>query len=212
MLQIELQGETICLLPEKAIYWLAQKAIIVADLHWGKTGHFRKHGIAIPVNTQVNDEIRLAGIIQQYKAERLIVAGDLFHSVHNNEVESFGHWRDSHPDLQIDLVIGNHDILDSSLYTKWNIALHQEILNIGPFTISHDNIETADGFVLHGHVHPSVKLVQNRHMGIKLPCFCQTAGKMLLPAFGDFTGSKLQEIEAHQHIYVITETEVIQWK
>lgn len=212
MLQIELQGETICLLPEKAIYWPAQKSIIVADLHWGKTGHFRKHGIAIPVNTQINDEIRLAGIVQQYKAERLIVAGDLFHSVHNNEVESFGHWRDSHPDLQIDLVIGNHDILDRTLYTKWNIKLHQEVLSIAPFTISHDDIDDSAEFILHGHVHPCVKLMQNKHMGIKLSCFCQTANRMLLPAFGDFTGSKQQEIEAHQHIYVITETEVIQWK
>ncbi|OSZ78645.1 hypothetical protein CAP35_10465 [Chitinophagaceae bacterium IBVUCB1] len=213
MLEISLQGETIYLLPEKAIYWPAQNAIIVADMHWGKTGHFRKHGIAVPVNTQIHDEIRLAEIIRQYSASHLIVAGDLFHSVHNKEVESFGYWRGKHPDLAISLVVGNHDILDEKLYTDWGIALHTDILNIATFTISHDAVTNADGFVLHGHIHPAVKVAHNNNrMGLRLPAFCMDANRMVLPAFGDFTGSKLLEMNNFQHIYVVADTAVIQWK
>ena len=52
MLEIELEGEKIALLPERALYWPAQHTLIVADLHWGKAGHFRKNGIAIPAQAQ----------------------------------------------------------------------------------------------------------------------------------------------------------------
>lgn len=213
MLEINLQGETICLLPEKAIYWPAQKAIIVADMHWGKTGHFRKHGIAVPVNTQINDEIRLADIIRRHGAEHLIIAGDLFHSVHNNEVESFNYWRSKHPDLQISLVVGNHDILDVEQYTKWGIGLHTDTMHKHPFIISHDFVDSTEDFVLHGHIHPAVKVAhKNNRMGLRLPAFCMDANRMILPAFGDFTGSKLLEMNNFQHIYVVAETAVIQWK
>ena len=52
MLNINLKGEAITLLAERGLLWPVQKALIVADLHWGKAGHFRKHGIAVPAKTQ----------------------------------------------------------------------------------------------------------------------------------------------------------------
>ena len=45
---IELQGEELILTNKRAMYWAAQKALILSDLHVGKTAHFRKHGIPIP--------------------------------------------------------------------------------------------------------------------------------------------------------------------
>jgi len=43
-----LLNQDLLLLPQKAIYWQQQKALIVADVHFGKVGHFRKAGIAVP--------------------------------------------------------------------------------------------------------------------------------------------------------------------
>lgn len=212
MLDIILQGEQIKLLAEKAIYWPAQKTLIVADLHWGKSAHFRKHGIAIPGNTQTHDELRLAKLISTYDIERLIVAGDLFHSRHNKEVDIFSHWRSLHHGLHIDLVTGNHDILPQEKYLSWNLQLHSEGLQAGPFLVMHDIPGNCDTFCIHGHVHPALRISGKGNQSIKLSCFCEDAHRFILPAFGQFTGTHLLDASEHKHLYIIADETVMKWK
>jgi DNA ligase-associated metallophosphoesterase len=211
MLQISLQGEEMALLPQRALYWPAQKTLIVADLHWGKSGHFRKHGIAIPGSTQTQDEIRLATLVREYAIERLIIAGDLFHSRHNKEVDLFTHWRNAHSSLHIDFVTGNHDILAPELYDNWNLSIHHEGLQAVPFYIAHDEAADCGSFCIHGHIHPAVRITGKGRASIKLSCFAQDANRLILPAFGEFTGNYLLEPSHHRHIYVIAGSEVVKW-
>ena len=214
MLEIDLERERLLLLPERAIWWESVKTLIVSDLHWGKSAHFRKHGIAIPADTQDKDELRLAGLLRAYNAERLIIAGDMFHSKTNNQVEIFSHFRDAHKSVHIDLVIGNHDILKSDQYDKWNLAQHQDCFNVGPFCIAHDMIEDSERFVLHGHVHPSLRIKSkgSNQPTIKLCCFAEGKDRMILPAFGHFTGTHEVEAKDYRHLYLIAENKVIKWK
>lgn len=210
---IHLQGETIYLLPEKAIWWPAKKAIIVSDLHWGKTAHFRKHGIAIPAQVQTADEIRLANVIQQFSAEHLIIAGDLFHSRHNNEVAAFAHWRNAHAHIRVTLVTGNHDILAQEHYASWQMEVHREGFNIGPFIIKHDMSDDCKQFCIHGHVHPAVVIKGPGHTGsMRIDCFATDARRLILPAFGRFTGKYVLDTDAFDHIYLATGKEVMQWQ
>gem|GEM_PF-6533221 len=44
---------------QRSIYWKDQKTLILSDLHLGKAAHFRKHGIAIPMDTAITDLTRL---------------------------------------------------------------------------------------------------------------------------------------------------------
>jgi len=213
MMTIQLQGETLYLLPEKAIWWPAQKAIIVSDLHWGKTAHFRKHGIAIPAQVQVADEIRLATVIRHFSAEQLIIAGDLFHSRHNNEVAAFSHWRNAHTDLHITLVTGNHDILGREHYASWQMEVHHESLTIGPFIIKHDMSDDCEQFCIHGHVHPAIMIKGPGHTGsMRIDCFAIDANRLILPAFGRFTGKHVLDPDSFKHIYLATGKEVMQWQ
>ena len=46
--RIELCGQELELLPQKAIYWKDRNCLLIADLHLGKSTHFRKNGIAVP--------------------------------------------------------------------------------------------------------------------------------------------------------------------
>lgn len=211
MLSIQLQGEEIQLLAERALHWPAQKTLIVADLHWGKTAHFRKNGIAIPGASQQQDEIRLAQLIRQYNVERLVIAGDLFHSKGNNEVDSFSHWRTMHTSLHIDLVTGNHDILPAEKYLSWNLNM-ADGLNISPFFISHDVPKTCDSFCIHGHIHPAIRITGKGNQAIRLSCFCEDEGRLILPAFGQFTGKYTLNADDHKHLYVIADTTVMKWK
>jgi len=213
MLPIELRGEILQLLPERAIYWEKEKTLIVSDLHWGKTAHFRKNGIAIPVRAQNNDELRLAKLLRELKIERLIVAGDLFHSKNNREIEIFSHFRTHHQHLHIDLVIGNHDILGEAHYNGFQLEQHNDCLTVGPFCIAHE-MTASEHFVIHGHVHPAVVLKSKgyKQPSVKLCCFAQDKQRMILPAFGKFTGTYLLAPENFQHLYLIAENSVIQWK
>ena len=44
----QLCDQKLWLSAERCIFWEEQSALIVSDLHLGKTGHFRKAGIAVP--------------------------------------------------------------------------------------------------------------------------------------------------------------------
>ena len=58
--------------PERIMFWEKQKALIIADLHIGKTGHFMKSGIPVQQNVFKEDLQRLFTKILFFKAEKLI--------------------------------------------------------------------------------------------------------------------------------------------
>jgi len=61
--------------------------LIISDLHFGKTGHFRKSGIAVPQGVYKEDLQRLVSQIQYFQPSQLIIVGDFFHSQLNKELE-----------------------------------------------------------------------------------------------------------------------------
>lgn len=211
-MEIDLAGERVTLLPQKALWWPAQKTLFIADVHWGKAGHFRKHGIALPRKTGQADDARLAALVRNFGAEQLVIAGDLFHSADNAEVENFTHWRAAHPDLRIHFVMGNHDILPHDRYAGWGLEVHPATLSLGPFYISHDDSKDVDKFLIHGHIHPGVKMYGRGREGLSLACFAQDGHRMILPAFGSFTGCYYLHQSDFRHLYGVGDEAVIQIK
>src|SRR6201996_1086965 len=122
-LDFHLHEQDLVLIPQKAIYWKQEKALIAADVHLGKVGHFRKAGIAVPRDMEQSDLAILSDLIFQYQPERIIFLGDLFHSDMNADWDWFILWRSQFPKLEIILIRGNHDIIDDSHYDKLNIRL-----------------------------------------------------------------------------------------
>jgi DNA ligase-associated metallophosphoesterase len=212
MTEILLQDERLFLLPERAVWWPAQKAILLSDLHWGKSAHFRKHGIPMPGSTQVKDSNKLAELVQRFGAERMIVAGDFFHSKHNKEVDDFGTWREAHSSLHIDFILGNHDILPTKYYDEWHLQVHKEGLLVNDIYIAHDLEDDTEHFTIHGHIHPGMRVHGLGRQGFSLPCFCVNEKCMVLPAFGQFTGCHLIDEKAYKNVYLIGDGKVIQWK
>ena len=60
--------------PERTIFWEDEKALILSDSHFGRTGHFRKSGIGVPQSVYKEDLHKLFALIQHYKPEQLIIA------------------------------------------------------------------------------------------------------------------------------------------
>jgi DNA ligase-associated metallophosphoesterase len=205
-------GETVFLLPQKVLWWPAAKTLIVADVHWGKAGHFRRHGMAIPARATARSEERLTEVVALTHPEKVIFAGDLFHSEHNAEVAAFADWAARYPHIELHLVLGNHDILGTDFYEKCRLQIHLESLFMPPFIIAHDALSTAGGLVIHGHIHPGIKLHGAARQTIAVPCFALDKKRLILPAFGAFTGCFWLQKPAFLELYAVGDEEVIRVK
>lgn len=198
------------------MFWEEQNIIILADLHLGKTGHFRKAGIPVPEGANKADLQRLIAQIFFFKADRVIIVGDFTHSTTNRELELFKKWRNDFPLFQFDLVKGNHDILEDHWYIETDISIHKKELVIGDFCFRHET-KTSDplaespsgSFVFSGHVHPGIRISGRGRQALRLPCFYFSKNHCILPAFSKFTGTYKVEPKKGEIVYAITGTELI---
>ena len=189
--QFELMEESLCLSADRCVYWENEKALIVSDLHFGKTGHFRKAGIAVPQTVFKEDIQRLVALLQYFQPSSLIVVGDMFHSHANRELDLFSKWRKDVPLLHIHLVKGNHDILQKNWYRDTGIELHDSMLSVGKFCFQHDIGDCAGDeqrYVFSGHIHPGITINGLGKQTLRFPCFYFSNSFCVLPAFSHFTG------------------------
>jgi DNA ligase-associated metallophosphoesterase len=212
LLKHTVKGQALCLSPDRCIFWEEQKALIVSDLHFGKTGHFRKSGIAVPQTVYKEDIQRLMHLLQFFKPEQLIVVGDFFHSHANKELDLFLKWRADIESLNIILVKGNHDILKSAWYQQAGIIVKEDCFTMEPFTFVHD-LESCDyqegQYLLSGHIHPGIYLSGAGKQSLRLPCFYFTEQYAVLPAFSHFTGLALIKPSSKETVIAIADKTLI---
>jgi len=199
-------GENCWLSPERCMFWESAETLVVSDLHFGKTGHFRREGIAVPQAVYQEDLHRLMSQIQYFKPKRIIFTGDLFHSAENSEHALFGRWRSS-IDAELLLVRGNHDILSARDYEVLGITTHAHRYSDGVFDFVHDPAEfqsTKNGrHRVCGHLHPGIRLSGNGKQSLRLSCFYSTSGMTVLPAFSKFTGLALIAPQPGDRVYAV---------
>lgn len=195
------------------IFWENLNTLLLADLHIGKSGHFRKAGIAIPQSVYKDDLHRLLSQVLFFKAEKLIVVGDLSHSRANRELELFHKWRHDFSSLEIHLTKGNHDVLDEQWYRETEIQVHDS-LQIGNFCFVHDPADVKeDGmYYFSGHVHPAVILRGKARQSLRFPCFYFGEQQAVLPAFSRFTGSYTVKPGAGEKAVAIVDNELISFE
>ena len=200
--------------PERVLFWEQEKILIVSDLNFGKTGHFRKSGIAVPQSVYKEDLQRLFAQISFFKAEQLLIVGDLFHSIVNKEMDFFLKWRKDISQLPFLLIKGNHDILSSNWYQEASIEVKNEY-KIHQFIFIHDPNEsvttTEDGsFIFSGHLHPGIIVRGLGKQSLRFPCFYFTEKQAILPAFSHFSGLALIEPKKKDQVYAIVNQSILQ--
>ncbi len=227
-----IRDQQLWLSPDRCVFWEEERSLIVSDLHFGKTGHFRKSGIGVPQIVYKEDLQRLLAQIQYFQPRQLLVVGDLFHSRENKELALFQKWRNDFPDLAIRLIRGNHDILQEEWYQEAGIEVIPEQLQIGCFLFVHDigtvsipagtgaPVETAVGardritgsaqnaaaeelYAFSGHIHPGIRINGIGRQSLQLPCFYFGASYAVLPAFSRFTGTVSIEPERNDNVFAI---------
>lgn len=208
-----LANQQLWLTPLRAIYWENERALIVSDLHFGKTGHFRKSGIGVPQDVYKHDLQRLFSLVQYFKPEELIIVGDFFHSGYNKENEWFARWRHDHAHLKCTLIMGNHDILHQRWYGEQDINVIYDVYRKGPFGFTHEWSENllndTKTYFFTGHLHPGVRMAGAGKQTLRLPCFYFGKQMAILPAFSTFTGLALVTPEKSANVFVIADQQLI---
>lgn len=211
-----LKGQQFWLSPDRSVFWEEEKAVIVSDLHFGKTGHFRKSGIAVPQAVYKEDIQRLVDQLQHFGARQLIVVGDLFHSHENKELELFKKWRHDLPSLDIVLIKGNHDILHDQWYAEAGITVKEDHWVVNGLCFTHDINALSDPslapghYIFTGHIHPGITITGRGKQALRFPCFYFGASFAVLPAFSRFTGTALIEPKTNENVFAIVEDTIVQ--
>ncbi len=210
-MNIVLNHTEIVLLPEKAIFIKNSADLIIADIHLGKTTHFRKHGLPLPGKSAVRDFEKLEYLIHKTKPSRIVFLGDLFHSQYNSEWDLFCSMMDKYPGIEFVLVKGNHDVLEGRHYENSCLIIIEEYLLIDNFILSHHPLEEVPGNKINfcGHIHPGYCLTGKGRQSLSLPCFYYYKNCMILPAFGSLTGLAIMEERARAEVFVVVNDKVM---
>jgi uncharacterized protein len=202
--EIIVAGESLVLLPEKALYWPRRKVLVIADIHFGKAAAFRSLGVPVPRGTTTQNLQALDALMAAWPSEAIVFLGDFLHARAAHApatVAAMLAWRLRHPRLALTLVRGNHDRHAGDPAEALGIELVDEPFTLGPFAFCHHPDVASESYVLAGHVHP-VFMLSSRLDSLRLPCFVVGPERMILPSFGAFTGGFVMDAAADDAIYV----------
>lgn len=169
-----------------AIYWPAEAALLVADLHLEKASAGAQAGAFLPPYHTRETLIRLAEAIDRYQPRRLIALGDSFHdqgAARRIGADDLERLKILQEDREWIWLSGNHD---GRIGAEFGGRLDHEIKLAG-ITLRH---QPACGSATHeiaGHMHPAAKL-SLYGTSIRRPCFVGNGRRIIMPAFGAFTG------------------------
>lgn len=213
-IQHMIQNNTFWLSSQRCLFWEEEQALILSDLHLGKTGHFRKHGIAVPQKVFTEDMQRLIDQIAYFKPRQVIAVGDLFHSDANKELDLFVKWRNDFPGIDFILVKGNHDVLKKSWYDTAGIKVYEDVYSLNGFDFIHDPEEACEptevsNFVFCGHLHPGINIQGLAKQNLTFPCYYFTGKQAILPAFSKFSGLAMVKKTAKTTIYAIVNQSLV---
>jgi uncharacterized protein len=200
---LSVAGATLLLLADKAVYWPQQKALLVADAHFGKAAAYRALGQPVPRGTTAANLQRLDTMLADYDCRQVIFLGDFLHAPKSHSpatLAALQRWRQSHGNLQCILIRGNHDARAGDPPDYLDMEIVDEPYVIDGLALRHTPAPHDIYHVIAGHVHPVFNLNGRGRQRLRLPCFHHTRGMTLLPSFGDFTGGYAVSDTAGEHV------------
>jgi DNA ligase-associated metallophosphoesterase len=170
--------------PDGALYWPEQGLLAVADLHLEKGSSFAARGQLLPPYDTTATLTRLARLIARYSPRAVLALGDSFHDG-GGPARLVRDDRDNLSALQRGRdwiwLTGNHDPEPAADIG----GVFETVLTIGALTFRH--LPTGAAGEVCGHLHPMAR-VAHRGRAVRRRCFAADATRLVMPAFGAFTG------------------------
>jgi DNA ligase-associated metallophosphoesterase len=183
------------------LFWEDQSMLLISDVHLGKVSHFRKFGAAVPKEAIQKNFTAMDTAIGYFHPKAVVFMGDLFHSSLNREWQLFEKWIAAQS-AKVILVSGNHDIISPLKYEELGIQVVEELI-LELFLLTHHPEEREGFFNFCGHIHPAIKLTGFGRQMVRLPCFYKSPRQLILPAFGEFTGTYTLEAKKDCEVFAL---------
>ena len=181
---IAIAGVTLTADPLGALYWPEQSLLAVADLHLEKGSSFAARGMLLPPYDSAATLERLARLIARYAPRCVIALGDSFHDGGGParlSAEDRGNLHNLQRGRDWFWLTGNHDPEPAE-----NIGgTFHATFKVGALTFRH-RPAGAEAEIA-GHLHP-VARVAHRGRAVSRRCFAADKTRLVMPAFGAFTG------------------------
>jgi len=172
--------------PSGALLWPERSLVVVADLHLEKGSAFAWRGTLLPPYDTPATLARLEAVLMRHRPRRVISLGDAFH-------DAAGALRLAAADrIRLRHLIAGHEWL-------WVRGNHdpqapeglggqsEEAVELGGITFRHRPDGAGAEGEIAGHLHPKASLAV-RGRRLSRPCFVGDGRRLVLPAFGSYTG------------------------
>lgn len=182
----EFGGEEFEVAGEAALYWRAQDALLVSDLHLEKASAYAINGQMLPPYDSVSTLEDISALCRKYSPAKIISLGDNFHDddgEHRLAQSAAALLVDLACDTEWIWITGNHDRAVSGI---WGGKAFDE-LTLSGITLRHEAERGDPNPEISGHFHPKFRQVLRGRM-VARRCFVKTPRKMIMPAFGALTG------------------------
>lgn len=183
---IHILGERLMLDPGGVLLWPAAGLMVVSDLHLEKGSSFARKGMLLPPwDTQATLD-RLATMLRRHRPATVVALGDTFHDeagpgrLPAAERARLNAMTQAHRFIW---VLGNHDPTPPEGLGGQSVTT----FSTHPLTFRHQAIAGADPGEIVGHHHPKAA-IPARGTTISRPCFVTDARRVMMPAFGAYTG------------------------
>ncbi|MCB1470361.1 MAG: ligase-associated DNA damage response endonuclease PdeM [Rhizobiaceae bacterium] len=161
--------------------------LAVSDLHLEKGSSFARRGAFLPPYDTAATLLRLQQVVADHDPRVVVSLGDSFHDsagaerlpgMFRHQVEALAAGRDWF------WIAGNHDP-DAPAGLPGESVRE---LQIGALSFRHEPSATVVNGEIAGHLHPCARIVQ-RGRSVRRRCFASDGHRIIMPAFGSFTGS-----------------------
>tara|TARA_R110002167_G_scaffold22612_6_gene80928 strand:+ start:1330 stop:2061 length:732 start_codon:yes stop_codon:yes gene_type:complete len=189
-LRVRIAGEVCVLRASGALWVIAHRTLIAADLHLEKGSAYAAGGQMLPPYDSAATLERLEVEIAALDPDRVVLLGDSFH-----DARAIGRMA---PDDRARLdrlaaardwiwLEGNHDRVALGEDLSGLTGSVVETLSLGALRLVHEPQPGNQPGEVAGHLHPAAKVAAHGR-GVRRPCFVTDGSRLILPAFGAFTG------------------------
>ncbi len=189
-LHVTVAGETCVLRCSGALHVRAHDVLVAADLHLEKGSAFAARGQMLPPYDSAATLARLEDEVAEVNPRTVVLLGDSFHdsrsiprmaSTDLERLERMAFGRDW---IWLE---GNHDrdALGADLDCLPGRVVGE--MSVGALRLVHEPQPGSRPGEVAGHLHPCAKVAAYAR-AVRRPCFLTDGSRLILPAFGAFTG------------------------
>ncbi len=178
---VSLAGAELSALPSGALWWPAERLLVVADLHLGRSERLaRRGGALLPPYDSADTLARLDAEIAAARPAAVVALGDSF-----DDAEAGAALPEAARLSLARMMAGRHWVWIAGNHDPGPIEIggtHRAEWRCGPLVFRHIARPGVEGEVS-GHFHPKARVG-----GLARPCFVLDRARIILPAFGTYTG------------------------